>query len=331
VSGRSQRLRTSTLPFEYDDRGLSFELDSYTVDGGTETELDLVSGQTWFEPDEEWSRLTLRGQIDVSDELVESVLPAGERSTPPARLYVAVRCRETIYRDRVDIKDEPVEPGTYRFETELERRDLRGVVTFHPYLSRTSEAESNADGVATAANARLAGARTYTLVVDPEPEEPSTIDGEEVSFSEHDHLPNDDRLYLLDLRNEARPKLWVNADHPRITDVLQSRGSVGAEPRMRDVVLDQIGYGVWTQLVAHVATAVDEDGNLEHEWQETVVKILARDMYDTDDPTEAALELRREVDRGDLASVVSRLDAELQAFLEPQTQLVNLMEEGLSL
>jgi hypothetical protein len=331
VSGRSQRLRTSTLPFEYDDTGLSFELDSYTVDDGTRTELDLVSGQTWFEPDEEWSRLTLRGQIDVSEELVESVLPADERSTPPARLYVAVRCRETIYRDRVDVKDAPVEPGTYQFETELGRHDLRGVVTFHPYLTRTSEGESDADGVATAANARLAGGRTYTLVVDPEPEEPSTIDGEEVPFSECDHLSDDDRLYFLDLRNEARPKLWVNADHPRITDVLQSRGSVGAEPRMRDVILDQIGYGVWTQLVAHVATNVDEKGILEYEWQETVVKILARDMYETDDPSEAAIELRREVDRGDLASVVSRLDAELQAFLEPQTQLVNLMEEGLRL
>jgi hypothetical protein len=331
VSGRSQRLRTSTLPFEYDATGLAFEVESYVADGGSRTELNLQAGQTWFDPDEEWSRLTLRGRLDLPDELVESVVPEPERSAPPARLYVAVRCRETIYRDRVGVEDAPVEPGTYQFEADLERRDLRGVVTFHPYLARTSAAESEVDGFATAANARLAGGTAHTLVVDPEPEEPSTIDGEEVPFSERDNLPDDDRLYFLDLRNEARPKLWINADHPRITDVLQSRGSVGAEPRMRDVILDQIGYGVWTQLLAHVATNVDEEGTTEYEWQETVVKILAQDMYDTDDPTEAAVELRREVDRGDLASVVSRLDAELQAFLEPQTQLVNLMEEGLRL
>lgn len=329
MSGRSQRLRTSALPFEYDDTGLTFEVGSYVAEDGPETDLDLAAGETWFEPEEEWSRLTLRGQIDVPEALVERVVPQSESNAPPARLYVAVRCRETIYRDRVDVEEEPVEPGTYRFEVELERRNFRGVVTFHPYLARTSEAVSDVEGFATAANARLAGGRTYTLVVDPEPEEPSTIDGEEVPFSEYDHLPDDDRLYFLDLRNESRPKLWINADHPRITDVLQSRGSVGAEPRMRDVILDQIGYGVWTQLLAHVATNVDEGGSVEHEWQKTVVKIFARDMYDTDDPSEAAVRLRREVERGDLASVIARLDAELQAFLEPQSQLINLMEEGL--
>jgi hypothetical protein len=101
---------------------------------------------------------------------------------------------------------------------------------------------------------------------------------------------------------------------------------------MRDVILDQMSYGVWMQLVIRAGSAVNESGDVEHKWQQTVLETFARNMYDVDDIDEAVRRLRSDLDdRGSLPHLIQRLDNELQEYVDPRTQLINLMEEGLQI
>jgi len=332
---RSQRHRTSSLPYAYRDDGIEFELEWYSVDSEKPCSIDLKPGQTNVQippEDEDWQVVEIGGELSLPPSTVNAVFPERDRSAPPARLYIAVRCHETIYRDRVVVSESPARTGAHEFDLELDRADFRGEVELRPYLVRTEESEHGGQ-YSDSKNVRVASGETFTLVVDGQrDDEAAQIDGEEVSFSRAPHLPGGEKLYHLDFRNEARPKLWINADYPRITDVLQTNGSVGTEPRMRDVILDQIAYGVWTQLVVRAGTAVGDDGGVEYRWQQTVVESFAREMYDTDDRTEAALALRRDVrDPQMLPEMMSHLDEELQEYINPRTQLINLMEEGLQI
>jgi hypothetical protein len=336
VERQSQRYRSTSLPYAYRNEGIDFELDRYSVDGCDSQELDLKAGQTRIEippgDKEEWETVVLSGTARLPEKTVKAVFPAEERAEPPGKLYVTVQCHQTIYRNRVSIQDAPTTTDEYDVDIQLDREDFRDEVELRPYLVRTDSNDSDGPH-ASEPNVRVASGQIYTAVIDPVEEDGrAQIDGEEVSFSQSTHLPDGDKLYYLDLRNEARPKLWINADHPRITDVLQSDGSVGAEPRMRDVILDQISYSVWQQLIVRAGTAVNDDGEVEHQWQQTVIEAFAREIYDVDGPEEAALALRRDVrDPETLPELMSRIDVELQDYLDPRSQLINLMEEGLQI
>ncbi len=343
MTQRSQRHRSTTLPFRYRETGINFDIDQYTIDGSKPRDIELKAGQSEIDLvpvlEEkygteteliEWSEIKLYGRLSITDETIEYVFPPEECESPPAKLYVALRCHETILRTRAEVTEPFDGSGTYEIAIRLERSDLRGAVELHPFLIRSKDGDSEGD-YATSKNIRIAGGHSYRVIIDRvEHEEPTHIDGEEVRFSDVAHLPEGEKLYYLDFRNEKRPKLWINADHPRITNILQSKGSVGAEPRMRDVILDQIGQGVWTQLVIRAGAAVDDNGEVPHEWQRMVIDTFAPNLYAVDDPTEAALQLRADVENTEnLPHFMERVDREVQEFLKPREQLINLMEEGL--
>lgn len=345
MTRHSQRHRTTTLPFSYRDKGVDFDLDSFTIDDGDQTALELNPSQTEIdlaaavsssgeggEPD--WDTITLHGKLRVPEEAVQAVFPENERSEPPAKLYVTIRCHETIYRDREVISETHTTPGEYDVSIEVSKHTVRGTVELRPYLVRT-EARSGKgpNGYADQKNFRVASGTLYYVVVDRhEEEERAAIDGERVRFSQNTHLPDGNKLYYLDFRNESRPKLWINSDHPRIAELLQTRGSVGAEARMRDVILDQVSYGVWVQLLVRAGSAVDVEGDVEHEWQEMVLQTFARNLYETSDVSEATHRLRDDLsDPQTLPHVMQRIDSELQEYIDPREQLIHLMEEGLQI
>jgi hypothetical protein len=343
LTKHTQRHRSTTLPFKYQDAGLDFELEQYSVDGSKPNELDLKPGQTEInltqtlqstkdEGGDDWGKVTLFGRLGLPEGVVKDVFPESERDEPPAKLYVAVRCHETIYREKATVSEEPTTPGSYNATVKIPKEMVRGTIELRPYLVRTQDRTTNAQ-YAGKKNFRLASGTIYSVVVDlPPGEKPPAIDGEEISFSRAVHLPEGDKLYYLDFRNEKRPKLWINSDHPRITDILQSRGSVGAEARMRDVILDEISYGVWSQLIVRAACGIDEDGDVEQEWQQTVVETFAQNLYEVDNVSEAARKLRADVaDPETLPHLMEQIDQELQEYIDPRTQLINLMEEGLQI
>ena len=342
MTRRSQRYRSTTLPFSYRDSGIQFDLNTYSVDQEDPVDLDLKPGQTEInlastlgatdQEMDEWQYVTLSGQLRISEETVDAVFPQDERDIPPAKLYVTVRCHETIYRNREVVSQAPTRPDTYNISIRLKKEDIRETVELRPYLVRTKERDIQGE-YATQKNFRVASGKIYTVVVDqPLDEEPPAIDGERVSFSQSNHLPGGSKLYYLDFRNESRPKLWINSDHPRITEVLQSRGSVGAEARMRDVILDQISYGVWMQLLVRASSAIDRNGDVAYDWQQAVLETFARNLYEVNDLEEATHRLRNDIGNAKtLPHVMQRIDDELQEYIDPRTQLINLMEEGLQI
>lgn len=343
MTRRSQRHRTTTLPFPYRENGLKFHVDAYSIDGHKPVELDLKAGQSEISLASElapgdsdqspgWDTVLVFGQLHLPKDTIEAVFPSKEREDPPAKLYVAIRCHETIYRDRTVVSSAPTNPGTHDVQIRLPKEKLRGTVELRPYLVRAEDRDDDGQ-FASKKNFRVASGNRYELVIDQQAdEEPPAIDGENVSFSQASHLPDGEKLYYLDFRNEKRPKLWINADHPRISDVLQSRGSVGAEARMRDVILDEISYGVWTQLLVRAGSGIDENGNVEYDWQQTVLETFVRNLYDIDDLSEAIHRFRQDLQNPDsLSYLMGRIDQELQEYIDHRTQLINLMEEGLQI
>jgi hypothetical protein len=345
VTRHSQRYRTTTLPFSYRDKGIDFELDSFTVDGGDRTAIELKPPQTEIDladalsPSDSgfetrWDIITLHGKVRLPEETVRAAFPEDERTEPPAKLYITIRCHETIYRDRKVISEAPTTPDIYDVRLEIPKNTIRGTVELRPYLVRTEDHPGEEpNDYADQKNFHVASGTLYYVVVDrPEPEGRAAIDGERVRFSRNDHLPDGNNIYYLDFRYESRPKLWINSDHPRIADILQSRGSVGAEARMRDVILDQVSYGVWVQLLVRAGSVLDAKGEVEHEWQEMVLQTFARNLYGTGDLDEATHRLREELsDPQTLPHLMQRIDSELQEYLDPREQLIHLMEEGLQI
>jgi hypothetical protein len=101
---------------------------------------------------------------------------------------------------------------------------------------------------------------------------------------------------------------------------------------MRDVILDQVSYGVWVQLLVRAGSVLDAKGEVEHEWQEMVLQTFARNLYGTGDLDEATHRLREELsDPQTLPHLMQRIDSELQEYLDPREQLIHLMEEGLQI
>jgi len=148
MTRHSQRHRTTTLPFSYRDKGIDFELNSFTVDDGNQRALELNPAQTEInfaskvsssdssdEPD--WNTITLHGKLRLPEETVQAVFPQDEQAQPPAKLYVTIRCHETIYRDRIVISGAPTTSGEYDVRLEVPKSTVRGTVELRPYLVRT--------------------------------------------------------------------------------------------------------------------------------------------------------------------------------------------------
>jgi hypothetical protein len=333
VSSRNtQRIRRSALPYAYRDDGLVFGLDAVSIDGGKPKAVEVSrANRRWQFPTDDWEECRLFGTLELTDDVVDAVYPESERDSPPGALYVALRCRETIYRDRWMVESGTVEPGSYEVDMALQRDDLRGEVELRPFLTRGAERSSSNGDYASSAHARLASARPWTVLVDGGGEADGEVglDVRVEPFANSPRLP-EDGLYYLDLGDPSDPLVVVNADHSRVVGVLQSEGSVGAEARMRDVIFDQIQYAVWTQLLLHAGAAVDATGRPQYEWQRTVLRIFARDLYGVDDTLEASRRLGRDLeDPTRIPDVMGRIDEVLQRYLRHRDQLINLMEEGL--
>jgi hypothetical protein len=328
----SQRFRKQALPYPYRDDGLVFDVDAFSLDGGKPREVPVSrANRRWSVPDEEWESCRLYVTLELPGDVVDSVFPKPERDAPPGSLYVALRCRETIYRDRHPVEMETVESRTYEFSLHLEREQLRGEVELQPFLVRSTSGTD--EEYATTPSARLASSRPWTVLVDggDNAEGETGLEVRVESFSNTPQLP-DDGLYDLDLGDPSDPLVVVNGDHRRIAGVLQSDGSVGAEARMRDVLFDQIQYGVWSQLILHAGVAVDSTGRPQHKWQRTVLRIFVRDLYGIEDTTEASLRLRNDLrDPTTVPEVMQRIDRLLQRYLQHREQVINLMEEGLQI
>jgi len=327
---KTQRLRTTALPHPYRADGLEFTVIDCMLDD--ERDVDIQTGSRLIQLTSltEWDHATVTGTINVPDDVINYVFPDDEQSDPPGTLFIAIRCQQTILRDREIIKDGTVPPGEYEVKFDLDRSMIRGGVELQPYLVRAEHRESVDGRYATDVGARLASVEEWVLEIDDTDLPEGLLRPHIENFSEMSELPSSDHLHYLDMSNAERPMLYLNGDHDAIINVMESRGSTGPDARMRDAIYDLVEASVWPQLIVRTATDINQEGETRYDWQDDVLDLFHDKLYDDADVDEAAINLREDVsDEDQLVTLMQQIDDAVQQKTEPPEQLINLLEEGL--
>jgi len=328
IETRTQRLRTTALPHPYRENGLEFTITDCTLDNDHKVDIRSSSRLIQLTSLTEWDHATVKGIVDVSEDLVNYVFPDDEQDDPPGTLFVAIRCRQTILRDREIVKYDSIPAREYPFEFDLERAMIRGGVELQPYLVRGDD-RSEVDGrYATDIGARLASSDEWLLEIDDTDLPDGLLRPLIENFSEKSELPSGDHLHYLDMSDADRPKLYLNGDHSAIINVMESRGSTGPGARMRDTIYDLVEASVWPQLIIRTATDINQDGETRYDWQDDVLDLYHDKLYDGADVEEAAMNLREDVsDEDQLVTLMQHIDEAVQQKTEPPEQLIKLLEE----
>lgn len=330
IETRTQRLRTTALPHPYREDGLEFTITDCTLD--PDRDVDIQSGSRLIQLTSltEWDHATVTGSITVPDDLVSYVFPDDEQDDPPGTLFVAIRCQQTILRDREIVKDDSVPAREYLFEFDLDRAMIRGGVELQPYLVRADDRSEVNGRYATDIGARLASSDEWLLKIDDTDLPEGLLRPHIENFSEMSELPSGDHLHYLDMSDAERPTLYLNGDHSAIINVMESRGSTGPDARMRDTIYDLVEASVWPQLIIRTATDINQEGKTRYDWQDDVLDLFHDKLYDDADVEEAAMNLREDVnDEDQLVTLMQHIDDAVQQKTEPPEQLINLLEEGL--
>jgi hypothetical protein len=272
--------------------------------------------------------------IEVPREVIDVVFPESERQQPPAQLILAVRCPKTRLRRTVVVAAGPLAATSFDATVALERAELRGNVEIVPFLVRTEASRSSEPGFASALGAQVASARPWEIRVDLlRPPAGNYIEVNYVSFKEHGppQFRFPDNLYQLS-SDKGTPTLWLNTDHPHIVEVLDSKGTFGVRARIREVLFDTISHSVWTRLFLKAASDARGGDDVPFEWEDAVLDTFLPKLYPEAKGRSSQLEaLRDEIEAGDLAQVLDRLDEVLQRRLETAKHANKLIVDGAKL
>jgi hypothetical protein len=315
--------RERFLPYPYARAGIDLTITSCRLDGTAEIPSDAEA--RLLELDVPWNRADLGLAVRVPRDIVARVMPSDEPAQH-AEVVIVVRCAATFVRRAVRVPltavDAPVGAAL-----DLFRDDLAGSAYVTAYLVRRSALPSGSR-YATVRGARLADSRPWELRADRTREPRGEyLEVRYRRFSDDKALPARDRgnLHVLQFDQEA-PVLWINADHERVAAVLNSRGTVGRQARLREVVFDPIAHAVWTQLFLKAASTYVRDEEATYPWEDGVLDLLLKDVFP---------EVRNAADRrdrllatwDDFPTLLQRLDAALQRRNDLAGHLSKLIEE----
>ncbi|EJN57550.1 hypothetical protein [Halogranum rubrum] len=339
----SGRLTGEGFPHPYLQEALEFSVEEVTLvssDGGevdnnnvlfvnSDRRISLVAAPAW-------DRVVVQGTVEIPKKVFNATMPVEERkeSEPPIDLTMAVRCRQTILRRGVfsrSIDIEVTEPGTYPVEVELEHRNFRGKVDLKPYLVRIDQQDSDSN-YASRTGDRLASCDPWAVEVDETEDSGGFLHPRIEPFDLHDSFPGEEHLHYLHFEEPATPKLYLNANHGRLVDVLQNEGTRGADPRFRDVLFDYIEQSVWQELLLRTANDADpESDEVRHPWQEEVIDLFTDHLYDEDDGYDEVLrKLGEHASSGeDLDVLVHEIDRAIQLRVNHPDKALKLFQEGM--
>ncbi|MFW6052148.1 MAG: hypothetical protein ACODAU_13300 [Myxococcota bacterium] len=320
--------RERFLPYAHVRLGLQLEVTACEADGTAEPDAIDRDRHLVAMDEATWKALSLQLEVRAGDGVLERTLPPGDPVAGAAGAWVLVRCEATRSRWAV-----PMEPGSpasaWRGRLRLERDAVHGVVELRPVLVRSSPPSSPEPGYAHAPGMRLAGGRPWEVRVDkPRVAQGKFLEVTYHGFSEDPQLaPYASSVHRLECDSET-PRLWINKDHPKVTAIMDDRGSTGPRARMRDVFFDLVSHAVWMQLFVRAATHLDDAGESVHEWETSVLQQLLPAVYPhlRTHPQRVA-RLREELGAGDWTPVLQRLDAALQAKHEVARHMTRLIEE----
>lgn len=270
ASTRHSRSRDEEMPYHYDPGGLELGISAFSFDGGESGSPDYEDHEINLYKYGDWSEVTVEANVTLNG-AVEDVFPDEEGPPFPAELVIVVDCEETQTRYKQVVQQDPVESDTFETELSIQRDLVRGTVVLTPRLVRT---EPCREGLPYAPNdgMRVAGGESWELLID-EPE----VDADGFPFVYRDFsqesMPSNQLVHSFS-RN-PNPKMMINNQREGVVDILQSGGTYGFRPNLKDVLKAEIGSMLWIQLVVLTGTTIEETGGTEFDWQDGVVEKLA--------------------------------------------------------
>lgn len=271
---RSSRSRDEEMPYHYDPDGLDLGVSEFSFDGGESGSPSYENRQIELYEYGDWDEVTIKVNMSVDDS-IQNVFPDEEGSSFPADLIVVIDCEETQTRYKEVLQESPIDEDTFNISISIQRRLVRGSVALIPQLVR---AESCRKGLPYAPNEgmRVAGGTTWELLID-EPD--VTGDGFPFTyrdFSQEGMPPND---LIHSFSRNPNPKMMVNNQRDGIVDILETGGTYGFRPNLKDVLKSEVGSMLWIQLVLLTGTTVAESDDTEFDWQDGVINELAESDF----------------------------------------------------
>ena len=317
------------LPYAYERHGLELELLGCELDGRSGPEPDFERRVLALDA-EPWRRARVVYRVNVPASTLKNVLPPRDRSARPCALLLVVRCAATRMRRAQRIASAPRGGEPIEAALVLDRDECQGQLELLPFLVRETAA-APAPGYAIRPGERLASARPWQLRMHAmAPVRGKFLDVRYRSFKEDAILAaHQDNVYRLECDQEE-PVLWINADHDKIAAVLDDRATTGRKARLRDVYFDLIAQGVWSQLFTRAASdldAADHAAESRYGWQDGVLREVLPFMFPLATTYEARVHELMRLRADDVALLLERLDAALQAKGQLAGHLSTLAEE----
>ncbi|WP_225336239.1 hypothetical protein [Halomicrobium urmianum] len=327
-------LVNQSLPHEYEEEGLEFDVESFRLDGaplGDRGNLDEDDQFLSLVDEGNWESLELEGTVSVEQDTVEEIFPFDEWEETPGRLALVKENPLAMSRDRQILADSPLDGGTYEFTMSINRDDHRGRVKIKPFLTRTEKGGSGGSKHASKIGARVADGLSWIVRLDEREDGGSLLMPIIEDFSDYDSFPDENHIHYLSLEAPRNPQLYLNQEHPQVVEVLNNTGATGGPPRLRDVLYDYIEHSVWTQLLMQTARDTSPDtGEPEYRWQEDVLDIFLDDLYPDLGEDEAAIRLAEDVrSHVDIPDLVQRIERAVHQQYDIPSDTTNLIEEAI--
>jgi len=313
-------------PYNYGRGELTFEINSYTIDGEDDEGTPSGSGRTVdLYRHGSWETATVEGTIEIDPSTLDYVFPESERDgnyDAPGRLVVTLDCEATQDRRIV---------GKYALQEEctftrtLERDEYRGAVKLTPAIVRTGPSDRGLP-YAPLSDLRVADGPTWTLHVDEPPERGSGFPTKYFDFADSS-LPTDLVHALSD--NPADPRILVNEDIDALVEVLEAGGHSQFRSRLRDVLRRDILMMSILQLVWYTWATIAETGECEYEWQRGLLDQLSEYLFKEDlDRNEVIEKFGHSLDESsDVRAFARDLNQAVQLYVENRKYLETFIEE----
>lgn len=346
---RTGNLSKEGFPYNYLDDSL--ELLISNVDLETKDAVDIPGGSVEIVASDRrvsltgapnWEKVVISATVDVPEK-VYNTLPSVERGEyapsevdseePPVRFVLAIRSSKTILRKRKtgeELSIDVTEAGQKEIEFDLKSHEVAGDVEVKPYLVREKNQEHD-ESFASSVGDRLAAGEKWTVRVDRTDDDGGFLNPIIEDF-DRPGLPGDENLHYLKFETPSSPKLFLNAGHPQLVEVLNNEGTWGANARFRDVLFDYIEQSVWQQLLFRTANDINiETGETQHPWQEDVISLFVDDLFEPeDDKVDVAIKMAECADSGeDLDVLVREVDSAIQKRIDHPDAAISLLQEGI--
>lgn len=308
-----------TYPYRHAGETVGFDIDSCEIDG-QKHELDSSgSPVTLFESDG-WSTVTFEVALTVEDETLEYVFP--DADDHDGALVVEGYCPSTHGRFVEPIAVRDFGAGSHASEVELNREEFRGLTTLTPRLLRANSRSAD-DEYASQSGRYLADGPRFDVYFDrPKLSLKGDLPVIPAEFSDSNNPGEPGTEWFVDVRDAETPRLYVNRDYPTVVSAINAIENPTKQGIVGRVVLNHLAVSMLTQFTIKAASHAVAHGEIEYEWQETLLHGLCSEYF-TDGTVE---ELEESLQVEAISDTVSKIETIYQRRRAPHEDVKRLLE-----